>query len=119
MDEQRRWLDSEVEKVVNRKRKMAELEDELKKREEILAKKEELLRQKGQIEIKKLRSSQVVSKVCEMFYRNDVKKTTFYFRSFLAKSSGKTFFFPLTVSSIDNRLYQSCADVLADIDPLL
>ena len=64
IDEQRRWLDSEVEKVLTRKQRMKELEEELVKREEILANKEALLRQKGQIEIKKLRSSQVLSKVC-------------------------------------------------------
>ncbi len=32
--------------------------------------------------------------------------------------SGLLTFFSLTVSSIDNRLYQSCVDVVADIDAL-
>ncbi len=37
-----------------------------------------------------------------------------YFRSFLARPSGKTYVFSLTISSI-----QSCVNVVADIDPLL
>ncbi len=35
-----------------------------------------------------------------------------YSRSFLARPSGKTYVFSLTVSSIDNRLSQSCFDVV-------
>ena len=42
-----------------------------------------------------------------------------YFRSFLPRPSRKTYLFLLTVSSVDNRLFQSCVDVIADTDPLL
>ncbi|MGH0166759.1 UNVERIFIED_CONTAM: hypothetical protein FKN15_051776 [Acipenser sinensis] len=55
----RKWLDDEVEKVLQQRRTLAKLEDELKKREEIIAKKEALSQGMSQLEIKKLRSSQV------------------------------------------------------------
>ncbi|XP_063956557.1 kinesin-like protein kif7 [Lytechinus pictus] len=62
IEEQRKWLDTEVEKVLQRKKKMKELEEELKKREMNLAKKELMLRERGELEIKKLRSSQSISR---------------------------------------------------------
>ncbi|XP_064634767.1 kinesin-like protein KIF27 isoform X2 [Lineus longissimus] len=62
VEEQRRWLDSEIEKVLNQRKKMEELQEELKKREEIIAKKEGILAEKSELEIKKLRSSQHVNK---------------------------------------------------------
>ncbi|MGH0163651.1 UNVERIFIED_CONTAM: hypothetical protein FKN15_064608 [Acipenser sinensis] len=60
--ENRKWLDDEVEKVLQQRRTLAKLEDELKKREEIIAKKEALSQGMSQLEIKKLRSSQALSK---------------------------------------------------------
>ncbi|MGH0172746.1 UNVERIFIED_CONTAM: hypothetical protein FKN15_068882 [Acipenser sinensis] len=62
LERQRKWLDDEVEKVLRQRQTLAELEDELKKREEIIAKKEALSQRMSQLEIKKLRSSQVLSK---------------------------------------------------------
>ncbi|XP_038053284.1 kinesin-like protein KIF27 isoform X2 [Patiria miniata] len=62
LDEQKRWMDHEVDKVLERKRKVKELEEELAKREEIVAKKEHLLREKGELEIRRLRSSQTLTK---------------------------------------------------------
>ncbi|KAL3842329.1 hypothetical protein ACJMK2_020357 [Sinanodonta woodiana] len=62
IEEQRRWLDSEVEKIVEQRRQIEELQQELQKREEIIARKEAILSQKSELEIKKLRSSQVLNK---------------------------------------------------------
>lgn len=59
MDEQKKWLDEEVEKVLNQRQELEELEEDLKKREAILSKKEALLQEKSWLESKKLRSSQV------------------------------------------------------------
>lgn len=61
-EEQKKWLDSEVEKVLERKKQMEELENELAQREAILAKREALLLEKGELEMKKLRSSQHLNK---------------------------------------------------------
>ena len=63
LDQRRQWLDNEVEKVLRRKEAMEALAEELKKREAIVLKKEALLAEKSELEIKKLRSSQVLSKV--------------------------------------------------------
>lgn len=62
MEEQRRWLDNEVEKVVEQRRQVEELEEMVKKREEIVSKKEAILNEKSELEMKKLRSSQVINK---------------------------------------------------------
>lgn len=59
MDEQKKWLDEEVEKVLNQRQELEELEEDLKKREAIVSKKEALLQEKSYLENKKLRSSQV------------------------------------------------------------
>ena len=63
LEQRRQWLDSEVEKVLRRKEAMEALEEELKKREAIIANKEAMLTEKSELEIKKLRSSQVLTKV--------------------------------------------------------
>ncbi|XP_075405951.1 kinesin-like protein KIF27 isoform X3 [Tenrec ecaudatus] len=60
-DEKKKWLDEEVEKVLNQRQELEELEEDLKKREAIVSKKEALLQEKSQLENKKLRSSQVLS----------------------------------------------------------
>ncbi|XP_048656380.1 kinesin-like protein KIF27 isoform X5 [Marmota marmota marmota] len=58
LDEQKKWLDEEVEKVLNQRQVLEELEEDLKKREAIVSKKEALLQEKSLLENKKLRSSQ-------------------------------------------------------------
>lgn len=63
LDQRRQWLDNEVEKVLRRKEAMEALAEELKKREAIVLNKEALLAEKSELEIKKLRSSQVLNKV--------------------------------------------------------
>ncbi|XP_051506257.1 kinesin-like protein kif7 isoform X2 [Myxocyprinus asiaticus] len=62
IEEQKRWLDEEMEKVLGQRRGLEDLEGELTKREEILAKKEALLLERSGLESKKLRSSQALSK---------------------------------------------------------
>ncbi|XP_052417964.1 kinesin-like protein kif7 [Carassius gibelio] len=62
IEEQKRWLDEEMEKVLEQRRGLEDLEGELTKREEILAKKEALLLERSDLESKKLRSSQALSK---------------------------------------------------------
>lgn len=48
-----------MERVLEQRRGLEELEGELTKREEILAKKEALLQERSSLETKRLRSSQV------------------------------------------------------------
>ncbi|XP_005355345.1 kinesin-like protein KIF27 [Microtus ochrogaster] len=64
LDEQKKWLDEEVEKVLNQRQELEMLEEDLKKREAIVSKKEALLQEKSQLESKKLRSSQDLSTDC-------------------------------------------------------
>ncbi|CAO2596212.1 Kinesin-like protein KIF27 [Lemmus lemmus] len=61
LDEQKKWLDEEVEKVLNQRQELEMLEEDLKKREAIVSKKEALLQEKSHLENKKLRSSQDLS----------------------------------------------------------
>ncbi len=61
IEEQKRWLDEEMERVLEQRRGLEELEGELTKREEILAKKEALLQERSGLETKRLRSSQVLT----------------------------------------------------------
>lgn len=63
IEEQKRWLDEEMEKVLEQRRGLEDLEGELTKREEILAKKEALLLERSGLESKKLRSSQVCKNI--------------------------------------------------------
>ncbi|NXX41224.1 KIF27 protein, partial [Tricholaema leucomelas] len=58
LEEQKKWLDEEMERTLQQHQQLAELEEDLKKREAIVAKKEALLQEKNHLEIKKLRSSQ-------------------------------------------------------------
>ncbi|XP_053911079.1 kinesin-like protein KIF27 isoform X2 [Cuculus canorus] len=62
LEEQKNWLDDEIERVLQQQQHLAELEEDLKKREAIVAKKEALLQEKSHLEIKKLRSSQALNK---------------------------------------------------------
>lgn len=61
IEEQKRWLDEEMERVLDQRRGLEDLEGELTKREEILAKKEALLQERSGLETKRLRSSQVLT----------------------------------------------------------
>ncbi|XP_052583474.1 kinesin-like protein KIF27 isoform X3 [Peromyscus californicus insignis] len=61
LDEQKKWLDEEVEKVLNQRQELEMLEEDLKKREAIISKKEALLQEKSHLENKKLHSSQDLS----------------------------------------------------------
>uniref|UniRef100_A0A8C0PVH1 Kinesin family member 27 n=2 Tax=Canis lupus familiaris TaxID=9615 RepID=A0A8C0PVH1_CANLF len=61
LDEQKKWLDEEVEKVLNQRQELEELQEDLKKREAIVCKKEALLKEKSHLENKKLRSSQILN----------------------------------------------------------
>ncbi|XP_035825943.1 kinesin-like protein KIF27 isoform X2 [Aplysia californica] len=60
LEEQRRWLDAEVEKVLEQRRQNENLEKDLHKREAIIAKKEAVLSEKSELEIKRMRSSQSI-----------------------------------------------------------
>ncbi|XP_068175181.1 kinesin-like protein kif7 [Antennarius striatus] len=62
IEEQKRWLDEEMERVLEQRRGLEDLEGELTKREEILAKKEALLQERSGLETKRLRSSQALSR---------------------------------------------------------
>ncbi|XP_053788647.1 kinesin-like protein KIF27 [Vidua chalybeata] len=62
LEEQKKWLDEEMERILQQHQQLAELEEDLKKREAIVAKKEALLQEKCYLEIKKLRSSQALNK---------------------------------------------------------
>lgn len=59
IEEQKRWLDEEMESVLEQRKGLEDLEGELTKREQILAKKEALLQERSGLETKRLRSSQV------------------------------------------------------------
>uniref|UniRef100_A0A8C3YK88 Kinesin family member 7 n=1 Tax=Catagonus wagneri TaxID=51154 RepID=A0A8C3YK88_9CETA len=61
IEEQKKWLDQEMEKVLQQRRALEELGEELRKREAILAKKEALMQEKTGLETKRLRSSQALS----------------------------------------------------------
>ncbi|KAL6087715.1 hypothetical protein STEG23_033241, partial [Scotinomys teguina] len=61
LNDQKKWLDEEVEKVLNQRQELEMLEEDLKKREAIISKKEALLQEKSHLENKKLHSSQDLS----------------------------------------------------------
>ncbi|XP_075582319.1 kinesin-like protein KIF27 isoform X2 [Pelecanus crispus] len=61
LEEQKKWLDEEMERILRQHQQLAELEEDVKKREAIVAKKEALLQEKSHLEIKKLRSSQALN----------------------------------------------------------
>ncbi|XP_060035401.1 kinesin-like protein KIF7 isoform X2 [Erinaceus europaeus] len=61
IEEQKKWLDQEMEKVLQQRRALEELGEELHKREAILAKKEALVQERTGLESKRLRSSQALN----------------------------------------------------------
>ncbi|XP_066425032.1 kinesin-like protein KIF27 [Molothrus aeneus] len=62
LEEQKKWLDEEMERILQQHQQLAELEEDLKKREAIVSKKEAYMQEKSYLEIKKLRSSQALNK---------------------------------------------------------
>ncbi|XP_064356588.1 kinesin-like protein KIF27 isoform X2 [Dromaius novaehollandiae] len=62
LEDQKKWLDEEMERILQQHQQLTELEEDLKKREAIVTKKEALLQEKSHLEIKKLRSSQALNK---------------------------------------------------------
>lgn len=63
LEKKREWLDREIENLLQQKQKMENLQVDLKNREEILKQKEYMLTERKSLEMKKLRSSQIISKV--------------------------------------------------------
>ncbi|XP_075684707.1 kinesin-like protein KIF27 [Rhinoderma darwinii] len=61
LEEQKKWLDEEVEKVLKERQALNELEEDLKKREESISKMESMVKEKSHLEMKKLRSSQALN----------------------------------------------------------
>ncbi|XP_078456210.1 kinesin-like protein KIF27 [Lampetra planeri] len=61
LEEQKACLDEEMERVLEQRHALLELQQELSRREDILAKKEALFQERSQLEIKRLRSSQVLN----------------------------------------------------------
>lgn len=68
-----------MERVLEQRRGLEELEGELTKREEILAKKEALLQERSSLETKRLRSSQVSSSVWQHKLATTAFKVCFVF----------------------------------------
>uniref|UniRef100_A0A670JST1 Kinesin family member 27 n=1 Tax=Podarcis muralis TaxID=64176 RepID=A0A670JST1_PODMU len=62
LEEKKKWLDEELEKVLHQRQELKNLEEDLKRREAIISKKEVLTQEKSHLEIKKLRSSQALNK---------------------------------------------------------
>ncbi|KAI0219309.1 hypothetical protein LSAT2_029120 [Lamellibrachia satsuma] len=62
LEDQKKWLDQEIEKILEQRRQIEDLEADLQKREDIVTKKEAMLAERSELEIKKLRSSQVLNK---------------------------------------------------------
>ncbi|KAH3886113.1 hypothetical protein DPMN_010114 [Dreissena polymorpha] len=62
VEEKKRWLDGEIDKMVKQRQEVEALHEELRKREEMIARKEALMSERSELEMKKLRSSQVVNK---------------------------------------------------------
>ncbi|GFS19591.1 kinesin-like protein KIF27 [Elysia marginata] len=62
LEEQRKWVDGELEKVIEQRRQNEDLEQELRKREEIVAKKEAMLAEQSELQMKRMRSSQALNK---------------------------------------------------------
>merc|ERR1712226_765438 len=54
-------MESELEKVLQKKEYLNRLEEELRRREELIVEKEAAVQERSQIEVKKLRASQVLS----------------------------------------------------------
>lgn len=73
IEDQKRWLDEEMERILEQRRGLEDLEGELTKREEILAKKEALLQERSGLETKRLRSSQVLTQTIQLISTEDLQ----------------------------------------------
>ncbi|CAI9730583.1 KIF27 isoform X1 [Octopus vulgaris] len=62
MEEKKRQLDLEVEKILDQRQQLEELQKELQRKEDIISNREAMLVEKSELEIKKLRSSQIMNK---------------------------------------------------------
>ncbi|GFO31121.1 kinesin-like protein kif27, partial [Plakobranchus ocellatus] len=62
LEEQRKWVDCELEKVLDQRKQNEDLEQELRRREEIVAKKEAMLTEQSELQMKRMRSSQALNK---------------------------------------------------------
>lgn len=60
VDEQRKWLDEEVEKALKQQKLLKQLEEALRAREAAVIRREETLKRKNVLETKKMRSSRVL-----------------------------------------------------------
>lgn len=60
----RTWLEQEEERALQRRRGLQELEEELRHREEVLQHREACVQERKQLQIKRLRSSQVNTERC-------------------------------------------------------
>jgi hypothetical protein len=58
-DVDKHWIEQEIEKLVEEKKQMDLFKEELKRREDLVKKKEILLKEKNELQMKKLRSSQL------------------------------------------------------------
>jgi hypothetical protein len=56
----RHWIEQEIEKIMQEKRQLEIVKDELKRREDLCKKKELLIQEKNELQVKKFRSSQTV-----------------------------------------------------------
>ncbi|XP_041756404.2 kinesin-like protein KIF27 [Coregonus clupeaformis] len=61
LSERRTWLEQEEEGALQRRRRLQELEEELRHREEVLQHREACVQERKQLQIKRLRSSQALS----------------------------------------------------------
>lgn len=59
VDTDKHWVEQEIEKLVEEKKQMDLFKEELKRREDLVKKKELLLKEKNELQMKKLRSSQI------------------------------------------------------------
>lgn len=57
--ENKHWIEQEMERILNEKQQLEIYKEELQKREDLIKKKEILLKEKNELEMKKLRSSQM------------------------------------------------------------
>lgn len=65
-DVDKHWVEQEMEKLVEEKKQMDLFKEELKRREELVKKKEFLLKEKNDLQMKKLRSSQLTKESLNM-----------------------------------------------------
>ncbi|GAB1601360.1 kinesin-like protein KIF27 isoform X2 [Argonauta hians] len=62
LDEKKRQLDIEEEKILDQRQQLEELQKELQRKEDIISNREAMLAEKSELKMKKLRSSQILNK---------------------------------------------------------